>query len=408
MIGKISKERKKTMSIRNNYSYTMGVCCAGYVTQALAVNFAPLLFLTFRRSYGITLPQISFMVVLAFFVQMLVDLLSIKYINKIGYRKAAIIAHTLAAVGFICLGFLPDIMNNHYAGIMIACFIYSCGGGLLEVLISPIAEACPTKNKEAAMSFLHSFYSWGSVIVILGSTIFFYAFGIDNWRMLSCIWALVPVINGILFTLVPINDITQSEEKLLSLGDLFKNRLIYLIVVLMIASGASELAMAQWVSAFVESGLGVSKTIGDVLGPCLFAVMMGLSRILYSSISRKVEIINYIIICCVICIIAYLLATLFEDPVIALIGCAFVGFSVGIFWPGTISYAAKRIPLGGAALFSLMACCGDIGCTIGPAFVGFVSKAFNDNLKIGLLWSTIFPIILLILCLYTVIKKRKD
>ena len=395
------------MSIRTNYNYTMGVCCAGYITQALAVNFAPLLFLTFRRTYGITLPQISFMVVLAFFVQMLVDLLSIKYINKIGYRKAAMIAHTLAAVGFVCLGILPDIMSNHYAGIMIACFIYSCGGGLLEVLISPIAESCPTKNKEAAMSFLHSFYSWGSVIVILGSTVFFYVFGIAKWRMLSYIWALVPVINGILFTLVPINDITQSEEKLMTIGDLFKNKLIYLVIVLMIMSGASELAMAQWASAFVESGLGVSKTIGDVLGPCLFAVMMGFSRILYSSISKKVEIIHYMIVCCVICIIAYLLATLFENPVVALIGCAFVGFSVGIFWPGTISYAAKRMPLGGAALFSLMACSGDIGCTIGPAFVGFVSKAFNDNLKIGLLWSTIFPVILLILCIYVIKKKKK-
>lgn len=396
------------MSIKTNYSYTMGVCCAGYIVQALAVNFAPLLFLTFRRDYGISLAEISLMVVLAFFVQMLVDLTSIKYINKLGYRKAAIIAHILAAVGFVLLGILPDAMDNHYAGIMIACFIYSCGGGLLEVLISPIAESCPTKNKEAAMSFLHSFYSWGSVIVIFGSTVFFYAFGINNWRILSYIWALVPVINGILFTLVPINDITKSDEKLMSLGDLFKNKLIYLVIVLMIVSGASELAMAQWVSAFVESGLGVSKTIGDVLGPCLFAVMMGLGRILYSAISHKVDVIRYMIFCCVLCIVAYLLATLFENPVIALIGCSLVGFSVGIFWPGTISFAAKRMPLGGAALFSLMACCGDIGCTIGPAFVGFISKAYNDNLKVGLLWSAIFPLILLIACTYVVMKKKKD
>ena len=396
------------MSIRTNYNYTMGVCCAGYITQALAVNFAPLLFLTFRRTYGITLPQISFMVVLAFFVQMLVDLTSIKYINKLGYRKAALIAHALAAVGFLSLGILPDKMSNHYAGIMIACFIYSCGGGLLEVLISPIAESCPTKNKAAAMSFLHSFYSWGSVIVILGSTLFFYVFGIESWRMLSYIWALVPVVNGVLFSFVPINDVTKSEEKLMSIGDIFKNKLIYLIIVLMIMSGASELAMAQWASAFVESGLGVSKTVGDILGPCFFAIMMGVSRILYSAISKKVEIINYMIICCVICIVAYLMATLSENSFVALVGCGFVGFSVGIFWPGTISYAAKRIPLGGAVLFSLMACCGDIGCTIGPAFVGFVSKAFNDNLKTGLLWSTIFPIILLILCLYVIIKKSKD
>ncbi len=396
------------MSIRNNYSYTIGVCCAGYITQALAVNFAPLLFLTFRRSYGISLSEISFMVVLAFVIQMLVDLFSIKYINKIGYRKAAIIAHILAAVGFLLLGILPDVMDNHFAGIMIACFVYSCGGGLLEVLISPIAESCPTKNKEATMSFLHSFYCWGTVFVILGSTVFFACFGIDRWRVLSYIWALVPVINGTLFTLVPINDISQSREKTMGLGDLLKNKLIYLIIVLMIVSGASELAMAQWISAFVESGLKVSKTIGDIAGPCVFAIMMGLGRILYSAISHKVDIIKYMIVCCILCIFAYLLATMSQNPVIALIGCALVGFSVGIFWPGTISYAARKIPTGGAALFSLMACCGDIGCTIGPAFVGFVSKAFSDNLKIGLLFSAIFPLVLLVACTYVTIRKKKD
>lgn len=382
-------------NIRNNYQHTIYACYIGYITQAIINNFAPLLFLTFQSSFGISLDKIALLVTVNFGVQLLVDLIAAKYVDRIGYRAAIILAHVCAGCGLIGLAFLPNLLPNPYMGIMISVAIYGIGGGLTEVLISPIVEACPTDGKEAAMSLLHSFYCWGQVFVVLCSTVFFSVFGIQNWPVLACIWALIPFANICYFSLVPIRALVEPHEGL-SIGGLLKNRIFWILAILMVCAGASELSMSQWASAFAESALNVSKTIGDLAGPCAFAVFMGISRVFYAKASDKISLNRFMAASATLCIISYLLASLAQSPILGLIGCGLCGLSVGIMWPGTFSIAAKQLPKGGTAMFALLALFGDLGCTSGPTFVGIVSEAMGENLKMGLLFALIFPVVLLI------------
>lgn len=383
------------MRIRNNYSWTIKACCIGYITQAIAVNFAPLLFITFRSSYNISLSQISELITITFLIQLIVDFMSVKFVDKIGYRTCVIAAHILSAAGFILLGILPDAFENPFAGIMAACFFYSFGSGLLEVLVSPIVESCPTDNKASVMGFLHSFYCWGTAIVILVSTLFFSAAGIHNWKVLSILWAIIPLANIALFMVVPINH-ADEEEKSTGISTLFRSGMFWLALVLMTAAGAAELSMSQWASAFAESGLGVTKAVGDLTGPCMFAVLMGMGRLVYSKFVARVGIPKYMIFSAGLCIAAYLLVSLSPDSRLSLAGCGLTGFAVGAFWPGTYSYTAEKCSGGGTALFAILALAGDAGCTMGPSMVGFMSGAFGDNLKLGLLCAIVFPILLII------------
>lgn len=393
------------MSLKNNYSHTLRACYIAYITQAISVNFAPLLFVTFRNTYSITLTQLSVLIAFTFILQMIVDFTSTRFVDKIGYRVCAVAAHILAAAGFIMLGCLPDMFSDSFYGILTACFFYSLGSGLIEVLVSPIVESCPTEHKASAMGLLHSFYCWGTALVILVSTVFFNIFGISSWRILSMLWAILPLVNAVFFTQVPIS---HSEE---AAGDglaaLFKHKIIWVFIIMMITGGAAEVAMSQWASAFAESGLKVSKTVGDLMGPFMFAILMGTGRVIYSRLVKRFDLIKYMAVCSVFCIISYLLASLSQSPVIALIGCAATGFCVGVFWPGSFSYAASKIPSGGTAMFGILAFAGDVGCTIGPGLVGTVSGYFGDNLKLGLLSAIIYPIILLIVVTLIVIKKGK-
>lgn len=383
------------MKIRGDYSHTLRVSYIAYIVQAIAVNFSPLLFVTFSKTYGLSLTNISGLILFTFVVQLIVDFTSAKFIHIIGYRVCAVSAHIVAAAGFILLGFLPDVCGNPFVGIMIACLFYSLGSGLIEVMVSPIVESCPTPNKESAMAFLHSFYCWGTALVIVVSTLFFKFFGIENWHIMSYIWAIIPICNGVAYMFVPINSIDEADGEG-TIKNLFSYKIIYVIILLMIASGASELAMSQWASAFAEKGLNVSKTVGDIAGPCMFAIMMGTGRVVYSALAKKVNILLYMAASAAFCILSYLMAALCDNPIAALIGCAFVGLSVGVFWPGTFSFATKKCPDGGTAMFGILAFSGDLGCTIGPAIVGYVSGAFSDNIKMGLLFGIVFPIILLI------------
>ncbi len=394
------------MGIRNDYSWTIRACCIGYITQAIAVNFAPLLFLTFHNDYGISMSQIGMLIAITFIIQIAVDFFSTKFIDKIGYRISVISAHIMSALGFIMLGFLPDLLLNPLLGIYVSCFFYSFGSGLLEVLVSPIVESCPTDNKESVMGLLHSFYCWGTALVILVSTIFFAIFGIQNWRVVSALWAVIPILNILLFVRVPIAHIESSTEHPGLLG-LLNHRIIWIVILMMLASGAAELSMSQWASAFAESGLGVSKTIGDIAGPFMFAMLMGTGRVVYSVLVKKIPMIKYMVICALFCIASYLMASLAGNPVISLIGCGLVGFSVGVFWPGTFSYAAQRCPQGGAALFGLLAFSGDTGCSLGPALVGAVSGAFSDNLSAGLFSAVVFPVALAIITTALMTKDKK-
>jgi len=377
-----------------NYRHTIIACYIGYVTQAIVCNFAPLLFLTFRSTYGLSIEQVTLMISLNFLIQFSVDFLSAIFIDKIGYRPCIVAAHVLAACGLVGLTILPEIMPP-YAGLLTSTVLYAIGGGLLEVIVSPLVEACPTDGKSAAMSFLHSFYSWGCVAVIVVSTIFFSIFGIHNWRVMAYIWAAIPVVNAMFFTRVPIAPIVP-EGKEMTMLQLFKTKLFWILMLLMTASGAAELAVAQWASAFAESGLKVSKTVGDLTGACMFAVMMGLGRVFYGKFADRIDLEKYIMGCGGICVVSYLLAVAPVGAVANLIGCALTGLGVGIVWPGMLSVAAVRCPRGGTAMFALLALGGDIGCFLGPTVVGMVSGACGDNLKIGILAAVVFPLLIIV------------
>lgn len=376
-----------------NYKHTIYASYVGYITQAVVNNFTPLLFLTLTATYGFSLEKITLLTTVNFFVQLLVDLLSVRAIDRIGYRPAIVSAHIFAAVGLAGLAVFPRIFPDAYAGILTSVILYAIGGGIIEVLISPIVEACPTKKKEAAMSLLHSFYCWGQVFLVLMSTLFFAVFGIENWRVLACIWALVPLMNTAYFMLVPIYPIVEEHEKL-SLRVLFGKRVFWLLMVIMVCAGASELAMSQWASAFAESALGISKTVGDLAGPCAFGVFMGIARALYGKFSERIPLKSFMLICAVLCILCYAAAALSANPAAGLAGCAVCGFSVGIFWPGTFSIAAKQIPGGGTALYALLALAGDVGCSGGPTVVGMVANAAGGALRTGLLVAVVFPIVI--------------
>ena len=382
-------------AVKTKYEHTIYAGYIGYITQAIVNNFAPLLFLTFGRDYGLTLDQITLITTVNFLIQLCVDLLSAKLMDRIGYRRGIIGAHLFAAVGLAGMAFLPDLAPSPYMGLMISVVLYAIGGGLIEVLISPIIEACPTEKKEAAMSLLHSFYCWGHVSVVLISTAFFRLCGVQNWKIMACIWALVPLFNLFYFSLVPLYPIAADAEEL-SLGGLLGQKVFWLFMVIMVCAGASEQAMSQWASAFAESGLQVSKTVGDLAGPCAFAVLMGTSRALYAKYSEKLPLKKFMKLSAVLCIFCYIVAAFSGQAVVGLLGCALCGFSVGIFWPGTFSVAAGRLPGGGTAMYALMALAGDVGCSFGPTVVGLTASAFGGNLKSGLTMAMVFPILILL------------
>lgn len=378
------------MHIKNNYNHTIYASYVGYITQAIVNNFAPLLFLTFSREFNLSLDKIALLTTVNFGVQLIVDLLSAKLIDRIGYRVSVISAHIFSALGLCGLAFLPGAVKGGFTGILICVVLYAIGGGIIEVMISPIVEACPTERKEAAMSLLHSFYCWGHVGVVIVSTLFFRLAGIENWRLMAIIWALVPIANAVYFSQVPIYSITQNSEPV-PIKTLLKNKLFWLFMVLMICAGASEQAMSQWASAFAEAGLGVSKTVGDLAGPCAFALMMGTSRALYGKFSEKLPLKKAMLLCAALCAASYLVAALTKSPAAGLAGCALCGFSVGIFWPGTFSLASAKLKGAGTAMFAFMALAGDVGCSAGPTLVGFVSEAAGNNLKAGLVTGIVFP-----------------
>lgn len=383
------------MSIRNDFRHTIAASYIGYITQAIVNNFAPLLFVTFHRTYGISLSRIGLLVTVNFVTQILVDLFSAKFTDRIGYRPNAVLAHIFAAVGLILLGILPELTSDPYLGISIAVVIYAIGGGLTEVIISPIVEACPTDKKGAAMSLLHSFYCWGSVLVVLVSTLLFRLLGLDSWRIISAMWAVIPACNAIYFCFVPINSLAD-EGRGMSITGLLKEKVFWVLALLMLCSGASELAMSQWASALAETGLHVSKTAGDLAGPCFFAILMGSGRVLHAHIAERFSLTGYLGACACLCIVSYLVVTFSPLPAISLAACGVCGLSVAAMWPGTFSISSKVCPQGGTTIFALLALAGDIGCSAGPTTVGFVSSALRDNLKLGLLSAIIFPALMLV------------
>ncbi len=382
--------------MKPNYQRTMYACFIGYIVQAIVNNFVPLLFVTFGESYGIPLSKITLLITVNFVIQLCVDLLSAGLIDRIGYRVSVIIAHICSALGLVLLTVLPEQMPDAYTGILIAVAIYAIGGGLIEVLISPIVESCPNDHKEMAMSLLHSFYCWGHVGVVLLSTVFFSLFGIGNWKILALIWAAIPVLNILLFATAPIASLQKEGETGLRPGKLLSDKAFWILLLMMLCAGASEQAVSQWASTFAEKGLGVSKTIGDLAGPMAFALLMGTSRLIYGKFGEKMNLNRCMALSTVLCIAAYLSIILIPNPVVGLVGCAVCGFSVGIFWPGTFSNASAAIPNGGTAMFAFLALAGDLGCAGGPTLAGLVSGAFGNNLRAGILAAIVFPLLMLV------------
>ena len=383
------------MSQSKNYQKTMYACFIGYIVQAVVNNFVPLLFVVFQDSYHIPLSQITALITINFLIQLGVDLLSAGVVDKLGYRTCVLLAHGCAAVGLVLLAFLPDLLPNPFAGILIAVGIYAVGGGLIEVLISPILEACPTKNKEKAMSMLHSFYCWGHVGVVLISTVFFRLAGVGNWRILTVLWALIPVGNLVLFAGAPIYSLHEEGETGLTLRELFTKKIFWILMLMMMCAGASEQAVSQWASIFAEKGLGVSKTVGDLAGPMAFAALMGTSRLIYGKYGDRLNLNRFMTLSCFLCIAAYGCISLIPNAAVGLAGCAVCGFSVGILWPGTFSKASAAVKGGGTAMFALLALAGDLGCSGGPTLAGAVSSQCGDNLRMGILAAVIFPVLLL-------------
>ena len=393
-------------SIRTSYSHTIAASYLGCVTQAVVNNFAPLLFLTFQTQMGLSLEQITLLTTVNFSVQLLVDFLSVKAADRIGYRVCIVAAHLFSAAGLAALAILPGLIQNAYAGLIVAVTLYAIGGGLIEVLVSPIVEACPTEKKEAAMSLLHSFYCWGNVAVVLLSSAFFQLAGIGNWRMMACIWALLPLGNAVYFALVPIRPVVE-ERRRMPVRSLFGQKLFWLFLLMMLCAGASEQGMSQWASAFAQSGLGVNKAMGDLAGPCAFAVLMGTSRALYGKYSDRMPLRAVMTASAVLCIACYATAAMSGNVLLALAGCALCGFSVGIFWPGTFSTAVPALPGGGTAMFALLALAGDLGCTTGPTVVGLAAGAAGGRLAAGLGMGMIFPVLMLLcILLLPVFQKR--
>ena len=342
------------MAIQKNYKKTLLACYLGFVTQAISANFTPLLFLTFKSTYGITLDKIALIPLVFYFTQLLTDLAATKYADKIGYRTCVVASQVLSSVGLVLMAVLPELLPAPFVGILISVVLYAIGSGLIEVLVSPIVEACPFENKDGMMSLLHSFFCWGAVGVILGSTLFFTVFGVENWKILTFVWALVPLYNTFNFINCPIERLIEDGESM-SIGRLLKTPIFWLMILLMVCSGASEATMAQWASAFTESAIGVSKTVGDLAGPCLFAMFMGIARMLYGKFSRKLALTRIMLVCGTMCVGCYLLASLSSLPALGLAGCALCGLAVGIMWPGSISISSQNCPRGGTAMFAFLA-----------------------------------------------------
>jgi fucose permease len=378
-----------------NYKKTLFACYLGFITQAIAANFAPLLFLKFHKDYAIPLGKIALISTMFFLTQLIVDILCARFVDRIGYRRCVVASELCSAAGLIGLAFLPELFRDPFTGIIISVIVYAVGSGLIEVLCSPIVEACPFEHKEAVMSLLHSFYCWGSVGVVLLSTLFFAVFGISRWKWLACAWSLVPLYNIYNFATCPIEHLVEDGEGM-KIGSLFRVPVFWVAIILMVCAGASELSMAQWASAYAESAIGLSKAAGDLAGPCMFAVTMGISRVIYGKYGDRMNLMSFMFGSGSLCLLCYVMASVSSNPLIGLIGCIVCGFSVGIMWPGTISISSRQLPAGGTAMFALLAMAGDLGGAFGPGLVGNITQHADDNLQKGMLAGCVFPLVLVI------------
>lgn len=391
-----------------NAKHTVRASYIGYLTQAITINFAPLLFVTFENTYGISMGMIGLLIGISFLTQLAADFITAKISDRINTRATVIFAHICAVLGMTGFAYLPDLLPSPYVGLVIAVVIAALGGGIIEVLISPIVEAAPTENKSAQMSLLHSFYSWGLAGVVILSTLFFTFVGIEHWRLLSALWAIIPAIGAIAFCFVPIYELEAITD-----GDsdkpqkLVKSGIFWIFIIMMFCAGAAEQVMGQWASSFAQTGLGINKTAGDILGPCLFAVLMGSARVFYGRSGGRIRLTNFIFVSSGLCIVSYIVAALSPIPLVSLLGCALCGLATGIMWPGTYSLASSKMPWGGVRMFAFLAMAGDMGCLVGPTAAGWIAEACNNKLQVAFLVSLVYPILMLVMLFLGFSKRRK-
>ena len=390
---------------RIGYKHTVAASFTAFVVQAVVNNFAPLLFLTFQAQYGIELSKITVLITANFFIQIFVDLTAVLFVDRIGYRASTVLAHAMCATGLIFMTILPEILPSAFAGLLISVFCYAVGAGLLDITINPIVNSCPSTNSNQLLCLLHSFYCWGQMGVVLLSTLFFTVFGIANWKALALVWAAVPLLNGVLFATAPIYPLNPEGGAGLTLKELCRNKVFWLLMLMMLGAGAAENTVSQWASAFAEEGLGVTKTVGDLAGPMAFAALMGIARLIYGKWGHKLHLEKCMLGSSLLCVAAYLAIALVPNPLLSLVGCAVCGFSVGILWPGTFSKGSAAIPKGGTVMFALFALAGDLGCSAGPTLAGMVTRVCDGNMRRGILAGIVFPL-LLVLCLVFGKKRR--
>ena len=392
-----------------DYKHTVAASFTAFVVQAVVNNFAPLLFLTFQAQYGIELSKITVLITANFFIQIFVDLTAVLFVDRIGYRASTVLAHAMCATGLIFMTILPEILPSAFAGLLISVFCYAVGAGLLDITINPIVNSCPSTNSNQLLCLLHSFYCWGSVAAVGISTLFFALFSTDNWKIMSLVWAILPIVNAVMFARVPIAPVVGEDEEKLSIKDMLKTKAFWIFMVLILCAGSSEQAVSQWASTFAEKALGLTKTVGDLAGPMLFSILMGVSRFMYGKFGSRINLDSMMLLSGCVCTASYFLISLTSSPVLGLVGVAVCGLSAGILWPGTIGKMSSALHGGGTAMYAILCLGGDIGCSAGPTFAGMMASAFGDDLKKGILCAVIFPLTLSVIMLVRefIIPRRR-
>lgn len=393
------------------YKHTTLACYIGYITQAIGINFMPILFTIFKEEFSLSYSELGSLVVINFVTQILTDIFSTKYVDRLGFRRTSIPCQLLCFLGLMLLCILPSVMANSFLALAIATIVYAVGGGMVEVIISPIIDSMPSDDSTGAMSLLHSFYCWGQLGIVLLTTLAIKLCGNDVWRPLALILSLIPLINMLLFIKVPLPE-TENETRT-PIKALISNKAFLAAMILMVGAGAAEQVIAQWSSLFAQTGLGVDKTLGDILGPSLFAVFMIIGRTYFGVMGERLDLRRSLLYSSVLCIFCYIVTALSASPLLALAGCALTGLSVSLMWPGMLSLASSKFPHGGAAMFGVLAIFGDLGCSIGPMLTGFISDfaqklpvlseisqtsfltAEQISLKAGIFSGIIFPVIMI-------------
>ena len=388
----------------SGFALTKIACYIGIMVQAVTINFVPMLFVAFMGEFGLGVGQISALVALTFIVQFTVDFLCVFIVGRVSYRALSCTAHILAAAGLALMPLLPYV-TDPFLGLCIAVLVYSTGSGLIEVIVSPIVESCPSSNKTAEMSLLHSFYCWGQTATVILSTVFFCFAGIDSWRVLSLVWAAVPLVNFFLFLSCPMNTSEQSEKSM-RMKTLISNCDFLLLLVIIMCAGAAELAVAQWASAYCETALGVDKTVGDLAGPMAFAVCMGIARVGYGILGNRVRLERYMLASGILCVAGYLVIAFAPYAWLGLAGFGICGLAVGVLWPGTLSLAARHVD-GGGTMFAMLSFAGDAGCTLGPFIAGMLAESAGGDIGYGISAAAVFPLVLCVAVALLILRLGK-